>query len=114
MTGEHKPSEAQLLAQLEADLFVGCDVGRVAKNAPREIAGCQNRAAVAARIHCCRHPEGDVVLICATCLATMQTQFARALRHAVETKDQVMCPEHSCHRIFTKPEDFVYATEALP
>jgi len=113
MTGEQKPADAQLLAQLEADLFVGCDVGRIKDNKVREIAGCKNAATVAARIHCCRHPEGDVILICGTCLATMQTQFARALRHAVETRDVVMCPEHGCHRIFTKPEDFVYATEAL-
>ena len=108
-----KPTDAVLLAKLEADLVVGCDVGKVKDNRVREIAGCKNPASVAARIHCCRHPEGDVILICSTCLATMQTQFARALRHAIETQDQVMCPEHSCHRIFTKPEDFVYATEAL-
>lgn len=113
MTGEQKPTEAQLLAALAEDLFVGCDVGKKVKGKARQIAECKNRAAVAARIHCCRHPEGDVVLICATCLATMQTQFARALRHAVETQDRVMCPEHSCHRIFTRPEDFIYATEAL-
>jgi hypothetical protein len=105
--------EAKLLATLAADLFVGCDVGRVKDVKVREIAGCKNRAAVAARIHCCRHPEGDVVLICATCLATLQTHFARAIRHAVETDDAVICPEHGCHRVFTTPEDFVYATEAL-
>lgn len=106
-------NEAQLLAQLEADLVVRCDVGKVKDNRVREIAGCKNAATVVARIHCCRHPEGDVVLICGTCLATMQTQFARALRHAVETQDQVMCPERGCHRIFTKPEDFIFPTEVL-
>lgn len=111
MPEQQTPAESELLQELDAQLRVGCDVGNLASKAFTPPNACTNPGDVLARLHCCTHPAGDAYVLCAGCLAKMQTEMAKAFRRAAEDGGIVACPR--CKRVMRTVDEFVYPTEAI-
>ena len=111
MSTDQTPAEVEMLQRLDAQLAVRCDVGNLASKSFTPDKACTNSGDVVARLHCCSHVEGDAYVLCAGCLARMQTEMAKVFRRAADTGGVVACPR--CKRIMRSVDDFVYPTEAV-
>lgn len=110
-TDDSLSNQCALLAKLDDQLEVRCDVGNVASRSFTPDRACTNPGDVEARLHCCDHPEGDSFVLCAGCLARMQTEMSKVFRHAAAGGGVVACPR--CKRIMRNVDEFVHASGAI-